>query len=228
MDETHHAFIVASFYRLLRDGFGPRGLAAFRLAACTYGEQRGKRMAMRCIADGHPLDYEGYFAYGEYPATEGFFDVEMWTEPGCVHERVTRCPWARTFAEMGLKECGAAYCREIDRAIVRGFSPELTVETARTQHFEGECRFYFRDPAVKKELLDTADALTRDRTDIRRDMNYHCAHVFSVFRHTVHGVFGPKGDEVTQTVTALFRDKYGEDACTQLLKAAEGHFETIE
>lgn len=156
MDEIQHAFIVSEFYRLLKAHDGENGIAVFRMAAITYGEQRGKRMAMRALRDGHPLDYEGYFAYGEYPSTDAYFDVDMWDEQGVVNERVTRCPWATVFAERGMKECGVAYCREIDRAIVRGFNPELELETASTQHLQGCCRFYFRDQKVYPGLLEKA------------------------------------------------------------------------
>lgn len=111
MDEFQHAFIVSEYYRLLKEKWGEQGIAAFRMAAITYGEQRGKRMAMRTVRDGHPLDYEGYFAYGEYPSTPAYFDVDMWDENGVVNEKVTRCPWAKMFAQRGLKECGVVYCR---------------------------------------------------------------------------------------------------------------------
>ena len=54
-NEFHHAWIVSEFYRLLLERKGEAGRRAFRQAAQTYGEQRGKRMAMRAIADGRPL-----------------------------------------------------------------------------------------------------------------------------------------------------------------------------
>ena len=64
-NEHHHAWIVSDYYRLLLEQFGAAGKRAFVQAAQTYGEQRGKRMAMRAIADGRPLGLLEYFAIGE-------------------------------------------------------------------------------------------------------------------------------------------------------------------
>ena len=83
-NEHHHAWIVSDYYRLLLEQFGAAGKRAFVQAAQTYGEQRGKRMAMRAIADGRPLGLLEYFAYGEYPSTDAFFEVDMWGETGVV------------------------------------------------------------------------------------------------------------------------------------------------
>lgn len=227
MDEIQHAFIVSEFYRLLKAHDGENGIAVFRMAAITYGEQRGKRMAMRALRDGHPLDYEGYFAYGEYPSTDAYFDVDMWDEQGVVNERVTRCPWATVFAERGMKECGVAYCREIDRAIVRGFNPELELETASTQHLQGCCRFYFRDQKVYPGLLEKAGALTENRSDISKPLEYHCGHVFHVFSQTVRGVYGQAGAEMCGQVIEAFRGAFGEQMTGALLENAKADFETI-
>lgn len=227
MDEKQHAFIVSEYYRLLKEKWGEQGVAVFRLAAITYGEQRGKRMAMRCLKDGHALDYEGYFAYGEYPSTPAYFDVEMWDEEGTVHEQVTRCPWAGVFASRGMKDCGVVYCREIDRAIVRGFNPELEIETASTQHLEGCCRFFFRDKAVRPGLLEKAEQMTASRRDITRPLDFHCAHVLHTFAETVHGVWGEEGDAVTDRVKAAFRETNGDEMADALLALLSGDFESI-
>ena len=82
-------------------------------------------MAMRAIADGRPLGLLEYFAYGEYPSTDAFFDVDMWGEPGVVHEKVTRCPWADIFAQRGLKDCGDTYCRDGVHPALRRLLPLL-------------------------------------------------------------------------------------------------------
>ncbi len=227
-NEYHHAWIVSEFYRLFTAQWRERGTAAFIQAAQTYGEQRGKRMAMRAIADGQPLDFVSYFAYGEYDSTEEFFDVSMWGEPGVVNEQVTRCPWADLFARRGLKECGRIYCREIDRAIVRGFNPELILETVSTQHFEDCCRFYFRDAGMASDALEQADVRgAAAGADPKLPMSYHCAHVFHAYAAAARGVFGADGERVTEEVLAGFAAEYGPEAAEELAERGSGSFETI-
>ena len=227
-NEYHHAWIVSECYRLLTSRWGEHGRAAFVQAAQTYGEQRGKRMAMRAIADGQPLDFVSYFAYGEYDSTEAFFDVRMWGEPGVVHEEVTRCPWADLFARRGLKECGRLYCREIDRAIVRGFNPELMLETASTQHFEDCCRFYFREDGMGSDALRQAEEKRAAAgKNPRLPLSYHCAHVFHTYAVTARGIFGAAGERVAEEVLRGFEAEYGTAAAEELQARSGGSFETI-
>ncbi len=227
-NEYHHAWIVSEYYRLLTAKWGERGKAAFIQAAQTYGEQRGKRMAMRAIADGQPLDFVSYFAYGEYGSTEEFFDVKMWGEPGVVNEQVTRCPWAQQFARRGMKECGAVYCKEIDRAIVRGFQPELLLETTSTQHYGDCCRFYFRDEGMRSDVLELAEQRSAEAgADPVMPLSYHCAHVFHVYSAVSEGVFGAEGAHVTEEVLAGFAAEYGEEAAKELAARSRQAFDTI-
>lgn len=226
-NEHHHAWIVSDYYQLLLAQFGEAGKRAFIQAAQTYGEQRGKRMAMRAIADGRSLGFLEYFAYGEYPSTEAFFEVKMWGEEGVVHEQVTRCPWADIFAQRGCKDCGDTYCREIDRAIVRGFNPELEVETESTQHYGPCCRFYFRQPGIPADTLEQAERLTAGRDDIQMPLSYHCGHVLHTFSDTVAGIFGERGRAITEQVLDRFEAKFGAEMTQELCSCASLDFDTI-
>ena len=225
-NEHHHAWIVSDYYRLLLEQFGAAGKRAFVQATQTYGEQRGKRMAMRAIADGRPLGLLEYFAYGEYPSTDAFFEVDMWGETGVVHERVTRCPWADIFAQRGMKDCGDTYCREIDRAIVRGFNPALELETESTQHYGACCRFYFREAGIPADTLEQAERLTAGRTDLLMPLSYHCGHVLHVFAATAAGAFGAAGRAVTEQVLESFAAQYGEAQAQALRRYAAADFDT--
>lgn len=223
--EYHHAWIVSEFYRLLLERWPDQGAQAFRLAARTYGEERGRRMAMRVIGQGRPLGLLEYFAFGEYTGGDELFDLEMWGEEGVVHEKVTRCPWAQVFSRRDMKECGVIYCQEIDRAIVRGFNPQLELETASTQHTSPCCRFYFRQPGIPADTLNQADAL--EVPDASMPMSYHCAHVFHTFSAVAQGVFGPKGACMAAQVGQNFGELCGRGAQGLLLRTKQVPFDTI-
>ena len=223
--EFHHGWIVSEFYRLLTGRWAGQGRQAFLLATRTYGEQRGKRMAMRATADGRPLGLLEYFAYGEYGGGEELFELEMWGETGVVHEKVTRCPWAEVFASRKLRDCGIAYCEEIDRAIVRGFNPVLELETASTQHNAPCCRFYFREQGIGADTLSRADAL--EVTGAAMPMSYHCAHVYHTFAAVARGTFGQAGEALAREVCLGFGERYGVEAQQLLEKAEQLPFDTI-
>ncbi len=190
LNEKHHALIVLGFYRELVSR-GKRGYDAFVKGAQLYGESRGRRMALRALRDGNPLDFVSYFAYSEWEASENAFDCSFTACSGYVDENVTRCPWAALFSEEDAKECGVAYCNEIDRAIVRGFNPALTLDVPHTQHLSGSCQFYFRDAAVTDELFKQVDVLlAQPHGEIVKEFAFHCADVWYTYCNVCFSVFG--------------------------------------
>ena len=64
--EESQTFLVAAYYRELKETFGERGIEAFVHAVKQYGMQRGNRMAQRAIRDGQKLDYITFCRYGEW------------------------------------------------------------------------------------------------------------------------------------------------------------------
>ena len=127
--EKLHAYIAARFYVRLTHTFGEKGKAAFIHATQYYAEQRGRRMAKRAIADGQPLTYETYRAYGEWTNTE-----EM-KAAGCANRsevvkdgpdwemHIFVCPWHAQFREMGLAEAG-----DNDEIIRKATVPAATIK----------------------------------------------------------------------------------------------------
>jgi hypothetical protein len=221
-NEYQHAWIVSEFYIQLTGRYGENGKQAFIQASQTYGEQRGKRMALRALRDKKELDFNAYFAYGEYAATPEFFDVNMWCEKGVVNEKVTRCPWADVFAKRNVKDCGVVYCKEIDKAIVRGFNPELDMKTASTQHMESCCRFYFYHENVTEDTLEEKEA-----ENAKMPLSYHCVHVWHVFDTVVQGIYGAEGKEISDKVLKSLENEFGKEASEYIRKKEGTPFDTI-
>jgi hypothetical protein len=63
---THHALLFAWMsLEIIRRAGADEGECIVRSAVQRYGEQRGRRMALRAQANGHPLTMTHYLAYGE-------------------------------------------------------------------------------------------------------------------------------------------------------------------
>ena len=54
--ERTHVFIIASYYKRLKEVFGERGRAAFLHGVRHYGIQRGSRIVQRAIRAGEVLE----------------------------------------------------------------------------------------------------------------------------------------------------------------------------
>ncbi len=216
--EMTHAFIVASYYRILKERFGDRGLQAFVHATRLYGSQRGNRMAQRAIRDGKPLDFTSYKTYGEWASTEeareasGGFDSQVVSHAPDYEEHIYRCPWAYQFEKMGLAEAGVLYCTYLDEAIARGFNPGLTFDVLQSVNDHDCCIHILREADFEPEETFPADPANI------RDFEYHCGHVMCTFRTIAESIFDAEGAAVVEEILADFRQVYGIDMSRRLLQ----------
>lgn len=123
--EETQIFLVAEYYRVLTEGFGSRGEAAFRHCIRCYGIQRGSRMAQSAIRDGQQLDYVTFCRYGQWRPSKTVLrenrcsqtSVVSWN-PDYVYQ-VSRCPWLEAFEKFQAKEAGLLYCDLLDEPSIR-------------------------------------------------------------------------------------------------------------
>jgi hypothetical protein len=156
-------------------------------------------MALRALRDGCDLNYMAYMAYGEWSYTLPHEGVEEEADGDRIAV-VSRCPWESAFSEMGLQECGAVYCAEIDRGLVRGFNPNLAFEVESLLHDSDRCRLRFKN---------FGGAEVRPPQDGKRDWRYHCSHVYTTMREIVQATgFG----DVMKDVDSDFSKAFGSDA----------------
>lgn len=212
LNEKHHGFIVLEFYQaFIQQDAEERGEAVFRKAAQLYGEERGRRMSLRALRDGNPLDLISYFAYSEWAPTSDFYDLTIAPRFGVADEQVFRCPWADVFREGGCPECGTIYCQEIDRAILRGFQPCLELEVTQTQHGTDRCQFYFRGKEVTEDLFRQTELRLRCAKDsVTLPFHYHCGHVWAVFCRVAWAVY--ENRELERRVRLKFEKRFGLEA----------------
>lgn len=216
--EKHHAFISAAFYVLLTEKFNARGEAAFVHATQRYAEQRGARMAQRAIRDGKPLTFETYREYGEWVPTQSARN-EGCANESCIlsyapdlTEKITMCPWAAQYKEMGLERAGTVYCAHLDVSLVRGFNPALLFEVPQSMH-EREYCIQISHGANFKE-----GQTPKKRMEYVKDFEYHCAHIYKTYRDITAAIFGGEGRAVGEEVLARFGEKYGRDMAEAMAK----------
>ena len=226
-NETHHAFISASFYTRLKADGAANWEEIYLYAVRLYGEQRGRRMAQRALRDGRPLDMASYRYYGEWSFTEDFLS----TAPGFFEEteksenyvyEVKDCPWNRVYQELGLPDGALLYCKDLDRAIARGFSPALKYEVERFPEGPILCRQIQYDARLDKDAGFPAPDPAN-----KKDFVYHCGHIFAVFKTTLANCLGEKGLAISEAVLADFENRYGKEAAEALKEAAKADFELI-
>jgi hypothetical protein len=122
--EQHHALLFALIAKEIVEQAGKdAGEAVLRVAVRRYGKQRGRRMAMRALANGDDLSMTSFLIYGEWRSGTGLGKHDQTVLGSDVRMVVPRCPWTLTWMEASLSEYGRLYCLEIDKALVHGFNP---------------------------------------------------------------------------------------------------------
>jgi len=212
---AHHALLFAWLSEAVLARVGREdGEALMRRAVRRYGEERGRRMAVRAEADGEPLSMANFIAYGELPATPEAFESASEAEGGTIRKTISTCPWHTTWAEHDLMIHGRLYCLEIDQALVRGFNPALRLEVTYTQPNDGvPCEFVFHDASEP--------GLERGRV---MPWAYHLGHLYGTMAEVIVEGLGQKGAAATQEALTRFREQYGEEAAAVVLQYREVDF----
>ena len=229
--ERHHAFISATFYRLLKEKNYPNYRRAFISATQKMAEQRGSRMAQRAIRDGvENLDYATYRHYGEWEWTSEFLDsvkgeriiqqIDSDTDCGYI---VYRCAWADVYHEEGISfDGGVDYCNDLDPSIVRGFNPDLEYRTIQTLQ---ECNQCIQFQVNGK--MNENDTFGEKKSKNMRLFDYQCGNVYKTYSDYMIAIYGAEGKVLSAKVLELFADRHGIDMANTLVSFLKTDFNFI-
>ncbi len=208
----HHAILYGLFVRNAVKLAGQDGKKAVHAGTLLYADQRGSRMAKRCLEHGDPLDPFGYMAYGEWAPEPGTMEAEdVSFEPDVITQAYT-CPWLTAWEQMGFLKEGVEYCSCIDYNLVKGFNRnlELTVESTRTEGAEC-CRFVWKGFSMDEEARK---ALAKKKTELsdscRKDWLYHTRHIYSAMSSQISLL--PQGKAIIDKTLDDFGILYGKSA----------------
>jgi len=225
--ERHHAFISATYYRIMKEEGFHDFRAAFRMATQLYAQQRGSRMAQRAIRDGRELDFAAYRYYGEWEHTpEADAELSRPTETTILGDdrrmQIFGCPWSSQYLDMDLMDGANDYCADLDISIARGFNPYIVYEVEQTMHKNRDfCIHYHRNACNDK------DYGPKDPANVR-NFEFHCAHVYKAYSEVMTAIYKSKGIMLNAKVLEAFAEKYGRDMADKLLEYRNHDFNTIE
>ncbi len=229
LNEFHHAFISATFFKYLKAQFPKCYEAVFTLATQRYGEQRGNRMAQRAIRDGAPLDFASYRYYGEWLPSEDYQPdigkerVEAVKVLPDYTYRVHACPWSEQYLKMGLLDGANLYCAHLDKAIARGFNPYLVFDVTKTMHETNTyCEHTQRD-----SRFDSDYPYGSKNPENIRCFDYHCGHIYKTYSEIITSILKSEGAKIAAHVLSDFSSTYGVEAANILINNRYENFDTI-
>ena len=220
----HHALLFAWISRAVIERVGrEKGEDAIHRATVRYGEQRGRRMAMRAEANGHPLTMNSYKAYGEWRAKPGESESEVVRTEPQLTVNVLRCQWHRAWEENDLMPYGRLYCQDVDEALVHGFNPKLRLDVNTTLSNDNvPCEFVYHgaEPGAAKNL----------EVDARQTVmpwDYHLGHLYKTMGQVLIEEFEQDGEAAMRSALESFSARFGEQAAAAVLLHQDTDFDRL-
>jgi len=229
--ESSHAILFALIARQVITAYGEaKGLPALRKAIRRYGEQRGKRMALRARSNGDELTMANYLVYGEWRYVTDGGHSERVEDQADIRMLVTRCPWADAWIAAELLPYGRYYCQEIDAALLRGFNPDLLIDVKTTLSNDAEhCEFIYRQAVQEpgKTLANIRDKAALLENQRLMPWEYHCGHLYQACSLVMGEEFGPKGRVTVQNALAEFALRFGGEAAGTVARYLKTDFDQL-
>jgi len=219
---THHAMLFAYLAReaVARAGKA-EGERIVRLAVRRYGEERGRRMALRAVADGLPLTMTTYLAYGEWRASADSMSREVLSTAPDAHTLVYLCPWHEAWIGADLVTYGRLYCLEIDEALVRGFNPSLVIDVKGSRPNGADCCDFVYHDGDLDDLPPSPGACAV------MPWSYHCGHLLSTVSRVLLAELGAPGQDALDAAMDAFRARYGDELAGIIEHESERNFTVL-
>lgn len=217
--ERHHAFLIGLFYREMVRQWGKEGEEIFIQAVKEYAEQRGRRMAMRASNHGLELDFFAYFSHGEWAPSEppilngqSFADGTDWVILN------PECPWLSTFQAMGEPACARVYCGLIDKHLLKGFNPSLSLEVETFLQDADFCTFRWKQANLADgDWGRIAEVKKQYEIENVLPFKYHTSHVWKTFKEVIEEKMDVESMHVQDRVLEEFRAVYGKESVNGIL-----------
>jgi len=225
-----HAVMFGLLAKGICENFGEDADALLMEAVQAYGMERGTRMAKRCVANGDPLDMASYVAYGEWSFSGGFEKTQP--DPDCAYlnYHVLNCPWCTAWKEYDLADYGTYYCRCVDKAILKGFNPELVLNmpTWLSHPEHSYCDFHWESAANNQERVDKIKAISQKLNGVQvRDFQYHTAHELSTILRCAYQKDAAKAAKAEAFTRKAFCEKCSHQELLRVLAAVKQDFLAI-
>ena len=107
--------------------FGTKGEEAVRRAIHQYGNVRGKKIRDEVMALGLPLTVENLSKFYDLPLPMAWISEKICVEKNCLEKKVTYCPFAETWKELGGEKLGLIYCEQ-DLCMRKSYNPDLDLQ----------------------------------------------------------------------------------------------------
>jgi hypothetical protein len=230
--ETHHALLFGWMAQALLAQAGEQaGEAVIRKAVRQYGNERGRRMALRAKANRHALTMANFIAYGEWKPSPGLgHKMQKVEKTPAFKVHIHQCPWHQAWKDRGLVAVGRLYCLEVDKALVHGFNPDLVLGVNGTLPDGAEhCEFVYHDANLTpiNYLKLAYHKYIKPGKSAAMPWEYHLGHLYTTFERVAVEALGEAGRSAVQTGLDEFTRQFGQAAAQRVAAYRTVDFERV-
>ena len=208
-DIEHHAVLFGVLAREVITLCPESGIEAIRSSVRKYGQQRGGRMAQRCLSSGDPLSPPNYQVYNERSSRPGQMNsVPAQRLPEYVIH-VKKCAWVDAWEKYDLLDYGKYYCLDIDKSLTSGFSPGYEVQIGGWLSWGNPyCDMHWGFPMDEKTERYIAEKRSNLSNDAIRTYNFHTGHLFSTMVTELVHLLGEPGKQASIRGLNVFKELF--------------------
>ncbi len=190
-----------------------------------YGNQRGRRMALRAQANGDDLSFWNYLAYQEWSVPAGQIKKKINLKSDHLNAQFLKCPWVETWRENDLLDYGKYFCKYVDNALFEGFSPAINMQL-RSNRSSGSdcCDFHFPDEKMsfKSALISGYKKMKHANT---MPWEYHTGHLYWTLKRHLDKALGD--NTIMQEALGCFNERFGAEAVKTVLSYEGENFDAL-
>ena len=187
--EIHHALLFGWMSKAIIERVGEqKGQDVVSHATRKYGEERGKRMALRAKAHKQPLNTANFFVYAEYRPISGKMKAKVAEKSRNLTLEAYRCPWVMPGKRTNCSLMVVLYCLDVDKAILHGFNPNLKMQVESTLSGGAEkCRLVYNEANLTlfSYLLMGYKRAISPGKKVVMPWEYHVGHLFKTFETSI-------------------------------------------
>lgn len=226
----HHAVIFALLAKNIIAATGiETGKGIIGRAIRKYGNQRGRRMALRAQRNGDALTLWNYLAYQEWAAGKNELKKRIRFDRDYMHAQFTKCPWVEHWKKHGLLEFGKLFCPATDYALFETFNPGIGMKLLKNRaNGDDCCDFHFEN--VKFSIVQAARMgikKIRLKSSAVKTWDYHAGHIYKTVKETVTEERPGEADAIVSGSLAEFEKIFGHPALQALVKHEHTDFDVV-
>lgn len=110
----------------------------------TFGEGRGRQIAERVKAQAKPLTFKNFLIHTDMDSSNVTPDIKPSIEDGKLVLDIPYCAFNQGARDAGFGEYAYYYCKYIDKAIIRGYNPDIKLEVSHNlSKGDDHCRLIY-------------------------------------------------------------------------------------